>query len=448
MPRDLALTVLNSLDYSPGFQERYLETVFEENPGLDERDRAFIVHLVQGVLRWRIRLDWIITQTVRFPFDNIEPPILNILRLALYQIFFMDRVPEHAAVNEAVRQARRAGNKHVPGFVNGILRHVCRGKGRIFSPDPSMERDLYLSVSYAYPLWLIKKWTKELGPEAAERLLDAGNRIPETVIRVNTLKIGRKGLIQRLTDEGVNGVAPSYSPEGVNLYGFKGSVSRLKTFQEGLFQVQGEAAQVCSHLLVPRSGELVFDVCAGLGGKSTHLAALMNDRGLVLALDRSHVRLKGLLQNSVRLGTGSVLPVVADASGQLSWVLRYSFDKILVDGPCSGLGVISRHPDTKLTKTEEDIERLALLQKTILNQAVQLLRKNGRILYVTCTISREENEDVVEDFLEKNDDMALEDLKRSIPEWGSDLIDDNGFYRTFPHVHGIEGFFGALFRKN
>ncbi|MBW1780282.1 MAG: 16S rRNA (cytosine(967)-C(5))-methyltransferase RsmB [Deltaproteobacteria bacterium] len=446
-PRDLALAALNSTDDSPGFQERYLEAAFERNGAFDERDRAFVVHLVQGVLRWQLRLDWIIRQTVRFPFKKIEPTTLNILRLALYQIFFMDRVPERAAVNEAVRQAGGAGHRHVTGFVNGILRHICRHKGDVRFPDPGRERDRYLSLSYSYPLWLVKKWIREMGSDAAERLLDAGNRIPVRVIRVNTLKTDIPGLIGQLNKEGVTASTCAFSPEGLLLEDYKGPVDRLEAFGKGLFQVQGEAAQICAHVLGPRHGEAVLDVCAGLGGKSTHLAALMKDGGIVLALDRSRTRLVGLSQNAKRLGVGSLLPVAGDAAGPLSSLMRMSFDRILVDGPCSGLGVISRHPDAKLTKREADIERLARLQATILNQAVSLLRKGGRLLYVTCTISKEENEGVVHRFLKRNRDMAHEDLRRAVPEWVLDLIDENGFFKTLPHVHSMEGFFAASFTK-
>ena len=448
MPRDLALAALNRADSSRGFQEKYLETSFEKNPGLSERDRAFIVHLVRGVLRWQIRLDWIVKQTVRFPFNKIEPPTLNILRIALYQIFFMDRVPESAAVNEAVKQTKGVGNRRVAGFVNGILRHICREKDRISFPDPNRERDLYLSVFYSYPLWLVEKWIRELGAASAERLLKAQNRIPNTVVRVNTLKTDRQGLLERLNEEGVRGsTACLYSPEGVTLEGLKGPVNKLTAFKEGLFQVQGEAAQVGSHLLCPRPGDSVLDVCAGLGGKSTHIAALMEDKGFILALDKTRSRLISLIQSSIRLGTGSVKPVVADASGPLSTFMKYHFDKILVDGPCSGLGVISKNPDIKLRKREEDIKRLARLQTTILNQAVNLLKSGGRMLYLTCTISKEENEGVVEGFLKTNSEIALENLNGTVPEWGLDLIDDSGFFRTLPHVHGMEGFFGALLRK-
>ncbi len=446
-PRDLALAALNSSDNSPGFQERYLEAAFERNGGLDERDRAFVVHLVQGVLRWQIRLDWIIRQTVRFPFKKIEPATLNILRLALYQIFFMDRVPDRAAVNEAVKQAGGARNRHVAGFVNGILRHICRDKGVSF-PDPGRDRDRYLSLYYSYPLWLVRKWTRELGPDDAEGLLDAGNRIADRIIRANTLKTDRQEMMARLNEEGVTASRCAYSPEGTRLENCKGPVNRLQAFGKGLFQVQGEAAQVCSHLLAPREGDVVLDVCAGLGGKTTHLAALMKNRGRVVALDRRQSRLIGLMESAGRLGAGPILPVVADAAGPLSALMRGSFERILVDGPCSGLGVISRHPDAKLTKREADIERLALLQTAILNQAVRLLKQGGRLLYVTCTISREENEGVVEAFLRENHGILRENLKHVIPGWGIDLVDEDGFFRTFPHIHGMEGFFGALFAKS
>ncbi|MDQ1336236.1 MAG: rRNA (cytosine967-C5)-methyltransferase, partial [Thermodesulfobacteriota bacterium] len=219
-------------------------------------------------------------------------------------------------------------------------------------------------------------------------------------------------------------------------------------FEKGLFQVQGEAAQVSSHLLGPREGDMILDVCAGLGGKTTHLAALMKNRGRVVAVDRERGRLMRLVGSAGRLGAEFVLPVAGDAAGPLSAWMRSHFDRILVDGPCSGLGVISRHPDIKMTKGEEDIQRLALLQRTILNQAVRLLKPGGRLLYVTCTISREENEGVVEAFLGEHRGIVPEKLNKIVPDWGMDLIDENGFFSTFPHVHGMEGFFGALFRRS
>lgn len=448
-PRDLALAVLNGTYES---QVRHvssgLDSALNGHPEMSERDRAFTVHLVQGVYRWQIRLDWIIERSVRFPFKEIEAAVLNVLRLAVYQIFFMDRVPESAAVNEAVKQAKSSGKRHIVGVVNGILRNICRTRDKIRFPDPDRDRNLYLSIRYAYPLWLVKKWVRELGGQETEFLLDAGNAIPTLTVRTNTLRCHREDLIHRLDSEGVSAIPASFSPEAIRVNRLKGPVNRLASFKQGLFQVQGEAAQICSHLLDPRPGETVLDVCAGLGGKSTHLASLMRDRGRVVAVDTSASRLFTLLETASRLKLESVRPVAADAAGPSPFRAKRVFDRILIDAPCSGLGVISRHPDIKGARRPEDVKRLAFLQSRILDQAVSLLRPGGRLLYVTCTLSREENEGVVTDCLSRHPDMIREDLGEHVPSWGADLIDESGYFRPLPHHHGMEGFFAARFTKH
>ena len=406
------------------------------------------MHLVQGVLRWRIKIDWIIKQSVRFPFTNLELPVLNILRLAIYQIYFMDRVPESAAVNEAVKQAGKLRKKNLKGVVNGILRNICRKKNEMVFPDAGRDYNLYLAVTCSYPLWLVKKWTKEYGAGKVEKMLRAGNHIPGLFIRTNTLRTNREKLVEILQEEGSVCSSDPSCPESIEITRLTGQIQRLKTFAQGLFQVQSRPAQICSHLLFPESGESVLDLCAGLGGKSTHMAALMKDRGLVLGMDTNRERIQGLLQSAGRLGIGSISPIVADARQSLLPFLKHRFHKILVDAPCSGLGVISRHPDIKLVKTGKDIGRLAGLQQTMLNRAVPLLKSAGKLLYVTCTVSKEENEDNVERFLRKNPGIALVDLRKCAPGWVLDMVDANGFFRTLPHVHGMEGFFGALFRKD
>jgi len=446
-PRNLALSILNSLDNRPGFSDGYFENIFKKNLFLSKQDRAFIIHLVQGVLRWKLRLDWVLRQSVQFSFNKIEPNILNILRISLYQIFFMDHVPESAAVNEAVKQAKLSGKSHISSFVNGILRNICRQKNNIAFPGSGMDKADYLSVYYSYPKWLVNKWTRELGQNSVEGLLSAGNVIPKLTIRVNSIKTDRPSLIQRLKEEGLNAVPTRYSPEGLIIEGLKGPVTSLISFKRGLFQVQGEAAQICAHFISPREGEKLLDICSGLGGKSTHLAELSKDKAFILALDISHSKALSLLINSHRLGLQRIYPLVADASRELSSLINSTFDKIIVDAPCSVLGTISRHPDAKWSKQENDIMRLSILQKKILNNASALLRKGGRMIYITCTISREENEDVVFGFLEQNKDMELENLKNYIPEWGFDLINDRGLYKVFPHIHDMDGFFAALFTK-
>jgi 16S rRNA (cytosine967-C5)-methyltransferase len=447
-PRDLALRVLNGLSRKPGFSASSLDNLFRSRPYLDERDRAFVSQLVQGSVRWQARLDWTIRQSSDIPLKKISLPVLHLLRMALYQILFLDRVPESAAVNEAVKQAKKRQPPYVVSFVNAVLRKACGNKNQISFPDRGKAPVEYLSVFYSYPEWLVRKWVREWGIDFSESLLEAQNRIPALTVRSNPLKINRGDLIHRLEAEsGILGQPTLYSPQGVRLPDFRGRVDQDKAFQGGLFQVQDEAAQLTSILLSPVAGESVLDLCAGYGGKTTHLAELMGDQGKVIALDMNRTRLVSLATNAVRLGIRSAVAVAADASRNLSSLFRARFDRIVVDAPCSGLGVLSRHPDGKWNKKEEDIPRLAQLQKAILNSACSLLRNGGSLLYVTCTLSREENEEVVEACLAGNKDMVLEDLRDQAPLWARDLIDDRGFLRTFPHLHGMDGFFGALMRK-
>jgi 16S rRNA (cytosine967-C5)-methyltransferase len=448
-PRDLALRVLNDLSRKPGFSASLLDNLFRSRPHLEERDRAFISQLVQGSIRWRARLDWTVRQTSNVSLKKISLPVLNLLRLALYQILFLDRVPESAAVNEAVKQAKKGQPPYVVSFVNAVLRKVCRNKDRITFPDRGKTPVEYLCAFYSYPEWLVRKWIREWGIDFADALLESQNRIPALTVRSNPLKTNREDLIRRLEEEsGIVGKPTPFSPQGVHLTDFRGRVDQNRAFQDGLFQVQDEAAQLTSILLCPTAGESILDLCAGYGGKTTHLAELMGDQGKLIGLDMNRTRLVSLATNAIRLGIRSAAAVAADASTNLSSLFRVRFDRIVVDAPCSGLGVISRHPDGKWNKKEDDIPRLAQLQKAILNNGCSLLRSGGTLLYVTCTLSREENEEVVEACLAGNKDMSFLDLRDRAPLWARDLIDDRGFLRTFPHLHGTDGFFGALLRKN
>jgi 16S rRNA (cytosine967-C5)-methyltransferase len=405
------------------------------------------VNLVQGVYRWRQRLDWIIEQNLQFPFSHIEPPILDILRIALYQISFMDRVPDSAAVNEAVLQAKRVSRPHVAGFVNGVLRKVCRQKGNISFPDAEEDPIRYLSVVHSYPEWLVTLWVRELGPDAAEKLVKAQNEIPGVELRTNTLKTDRIGLQRRLGEEGLTAEPGRYVPETLRIQKPGRSLGELGSYQDGWYQVQTEAAQASTHLLSPKPKDWFLDICAGLGGKTTHAAQLMENQGRVVALDISRDRLVKLIRSAERLESRSIWPVVADGTNRIEGLFRRSFDKILVDAPCSGLGVISRHPDIKWARDESNIARLGALQKQILEGALPLLQPGGHLLYITCTITREENENVVSQLLVQNKGLVRENLKEHVPQWAQDLVDEQGYFRTLPHVHGMDGFFGARFTK-
>ncbi|MBN2033778.1 MAG: 16S rRNA (cytosine(967)-C(5))-methyltransferase RsmB [Deltaproteobacteria bacterium] len=446
-PRNLALKALITLSRRPAFSGSVLDRIFGANRDLDARDRAFVSQLVQGVLRWRLRLDWIIGEAADIPLRKIDPPVVEILRLALYQVFFLDRVPDSAAVDQAVRQTKAKHPGHIASFVNGLLRNICRHKEEVSYPDRTTDLIHHLSVYYSYPVWLVEKWISELGAEVAEALLEVGNKPPPLVVRVNPLKTGRPRLMKLLEEEGFEAAPTAYSPFGVVVKGLRGRVDQLRAFKEGLLQVQGEAAQIASFFLGPVPGSTVLDLCAGFGGKAGRLAEMMGNRGRVIALDMNRERLVSLAANSKRLGIQIIYPAVADTAADVSALLRSSFDRVLVDAPCSGLGVLSRHPDGKWNRDREGIKGLALLQRTILHRAAGMVKRRGKVLYVTCTISREENEGVVEYFLKNHPDMILEDLRERAPLWAIELIDEHGFFRTLPHLHGMDGFFAALFAR-
>ena len=445
--RDLALQVLKKLSVKTIHSHLYLDDIFRKNEDLTGLDRAFVSHLVLGVLRWQGRLDWIIDQKTDFSIKKISPTIRNILRLALYQVFFMDRVPDSAAVNEAVKQTKTSRNRHGISFVNGLLRTVCRDKEALPLPDREKALPHHLAVRYAYPEWLVNKWLKEWGQPFTEKLLDAGNTHPALTLRTNTLRTSRHALMKTLRDEGLDPKATLFSPEGIVLQGFRGRPDLIESFREGLFQVQGEAAQLTAHILSPSPNDLVLDLCAGLGGKTTHLAALMGNQGSIVAMDMNLKKLGKLRSNAFRLGIRTILTVLGNSAPPCSMPLRTSFDKILLDAPCSGLGVVSKHPDGKWNRNEADIDRLSRLQRSMVTHAAPLLKNGGHLLYVTCTISGPENEGVVDKVLSTCNNLSLLDIKKHLPHWGRNISDDSGFLRTFPHIHGMEGFFAALFEK-
>lgn len=447
-PRDLALSVLNSDDGGSSKAEWSLSERWDAFPWADERDRSLAMNLVQGVRRWRLRLDWIVRRCIEFPFKRVDPPVLNILRLAIYQILFMSKVPQSAAVDEAVRQARTISNKpHLTGFVNAILRGVCRERKALILPPPKGKSVEELSVYYSFPEWMVSMWASEMGREETMKLLDALNQVPRAVCRANILKARREEVIRFLSDEGLAPQQTAFSPQGVVLEGLKGPPDRLRAFSKGLFQIQGEAAQICAYLLAPERGDVILDVCAGLGGKSTHLAELTCDRARIVSLDQSIERLKMLSESARRLGISSIEAVAGDALEPLDRLFSRHFDKILLDAPCSGLGVINRHPEIKWRRTEGDIKRHAQLQLRMLSSSAALLKPGGKILYATCTVTREENDSVVKEFLRIHPEMALLPLHEEAPGWARELIDNDGFFRTYPHRHKMEGFFSALLRK-
>ena len=434
-PREAAAAILREAERGlPA--DRLLE---RERRGLDGRDGAFLLELVAGVLRNRARIDWLLDRCSAKPVSTTDDWTRNILRLAAYQLLFLDRVPASAAVNTATEMAKARGKK--PGYVNGLLRALDRQRESLplpSSPDP-VER---LALLYSHPVWLVRRWSGRFGPAQTEELLRSNNRDAPLVIRTNTLKGTRDELLALLASQGAEARPARCSPAGIELLAGPG-ITVLPAYRDGRFLVQDEAAQLVGLLLGPQPGERVLDACAAPGGKATHLAELMGNRGEVVALELDEKRIARIRENCDRLGITIVRAVTGDAA-------QYrddGFDRVLIDAPCSGLGVLRRHPDGRWTKTEESIRDRATLQAKILANCATLVRPGGVLVYATCTTEPEENEEIVNDFLAKHPAFTLDDPLPHLPPSAAKLVGAGRFFRTFPDEPSMDGFFAARIQR-
>ncbi len=445
-PRRTALQVLDRLSGGRRSLDRLMEEAYE-NHRLDQRDRNLATTLVYGVLRRRGHLDWIIAQLGNRPFEKIHPRVLNILRLGLFQLLYLDRVPDSAAVNTAVGLARTTGMPWAAGFVNALLRGFLRAKARPAPPDYAQDPVQALAVRQSIPTWLARRWIQRYGLEAARALARTCNRLPPLTLRANTLRTDRRGLMEKLAGEGLSAVPTPVAPQGVTVSEAGRAVADLRAFREGLFQVQDEAAQLVGHMVSPRPGQRVLDACAGLGGKTGHLAQLMENRGAVTALDNRRWRLEKLRTAMRRLGVDIVETREGDLTRSVSRILSGPYDHVLVDAPCSGLGVLARNPDARWTLREADLARQQARQLRMLAQAAPLVAPGGRLVFAVCSLEPEENEAVVRGFLERHADFTTESAPLGHLPAAAGLVDDEGFLRTFPPRDGMDGFFAAALRR-
>ena len=366
------------------------------------------------------------------------------MRLGAYQIFFLDRVPASAAVNESVRLAKTLGGKAIAGFVNAVLRAMTRAE-TIPLPDPADDPILHLSVKHSHPEWLVKRWLPRLGPEQTIALCAANNEIPPVTVRVNPLKTTRDALSAELKRAGIDVMSCRVSSSGLMLRGVA-HLTELPAYQRGEFYVQDEAAQLVGLAVDPKPGERILDACAAPGGKSTHLAELMGDRGEVVAADAGAKRLKRIVENAGRLGHTSIRPVVADVTRDSSALGKTAYDRILVDAPCSGLGILRRNPEAKWYKTEAVIGTMAMLQLKILDKVAPLLKHGGVLVYSTCTTEPEENENIVGSFLARHPDFQIDSLRPLWPE-SPGLVTPEGYLNTILNPYQMDHFFAARLIK-
>jgi 16S rRNA (cytosine967-C5)-methyltransferase len=431
-PRTKALEILRAVE-NGAFADALIE---EARPALSPRDRAFLLELVYGTLRNRSRLDWALDHLSSQPVSSTDPWTRNLLRLGAYQILFLDRVPVSAAVNTSVELAKQRGRK--TGYVNGLLRNLDRRREGVPWPGPE-DPVKRLSVLYSHPDWLLRRWISRYGLETTEEALRQNNLRAPLVIRTNSLKTTRSALTALLIEQGAEVRETRYAPSALEILSSPG-LSALPAFQVGLFMVQDEAAQLIALMLGAAPDDAVLDACAAPGGKATHLAEIMENRGRITALDIDAGRLNRIRENSRRLGAAIIEPVKADAS-------KYEqgrYDRVLIDAPCSGLGVLRRHPDGRWNKTESDILGRCRTQAAILENCAGLLKPGGSLVYATCTTEPEENEQIIESFLSASDrTFVLDDPRPLLPQAAHHLVDSRGFLRTFPAAPDMDGFFGA-----
>lgn len=442
-PRHLAVHLLNCVDQQGGYAEPLLDTQLATHLRNDIKSRRLVTQIVFGTLRMRGYLDWIIGQFYRGVFDAMEDGLKNILRTALYQLFFLDRVPSYAVVNEAVNLAE-SDFRGRGGLVNAILRNALRGKDNMPLPDRNRDLPLYLAVVYSHPRWLVEKWLVLFGEEETIHLCSANNETPPVTIRVNTLKASREEILSAMRDLEMEATPTPYSPDGIRINRSALPVRNTRWFEEGEIQLQDEGSQLISRLLDPQPGETVLDLCAGTGGKTTHLAALMGNTGRIIALDNQEKKLKLLREMGIRMGTTCIEPLCRDGRKPPAADFLKAFDRILVDAPCTGLGTLRRNPEIKWRLAPGDIASTVIRQSDLLEGAARYLKKGGRLVYSTCSLLPEENEDNVRVFLSRHKGFRQETPVGTIP---AACIDANGFIKTLPHRHNTDGFFAALLVK-
>lgn len=441
--RHHAVAILNQISASDAFADSLINAVLDENALSGTADGRLLTHLVYGVLRMRGHLDWILSRLYHGDFHQAQESIKNVLRVGLYQLRFSDRLPDFAVVNEAVKTVKIIA-PDASGLVNAVLRNYIRKPENISFPSPEKNPARHLAAFYSHPLWLVKRWLNIFGYDETAALCSSNNELPPLTLRVNTLKISRDEMKKKLLESGYEAGWTPYSPNGIILKNAAMPLQKTSFFEQGFLRIQDEGAQLVSHLVCNEQTETLLDACAGTGGKTTHLAALLKNKGKIIAWDQSAEKLDELRRDALRLGIDIIETQTMDLTRSLPESFHENFDAVLVDAPCSGTGTLRRHPEIKWRLTEKDLRKLTATQKTILKNTSTAVKKGGQLVYCTCSLLPEENEYIVDDFLKNNPAFSLQPLPRTV---NSRLGDGRGFLCLHPHRHGTDGFFAAILKR-
>ncbi len=439
--REIALQILNEVYQQKAYANISLSRHLQKHE-LSDQDRRFITELVYGIVKSGDTLLRIMKRFVNRPLNKIDSVIINILRLGIYQIVFMDKVPESAACNESVNLAKKFSNQGAAKFVNGVLRNLIRQPEKYAMPTGNKAAEL--AIREQHPLWLVKKFIHTFGSEAAIALCKFDNANAPLVLRTNTLKTTRPQLLQQLSSLNCECTASKLTPEGI-ICTAHSSLSKLAPLQNGLAQVQDESSMLVAHVVAPQPDDFIIDTCSAPGGKTTHLAALMQNRGKIIAGDIYEHKLKLIAENAARLGIDIIETKLLDAR-KVGELYPQKADKVLVDAPCSGLGVLRRKPDSRWNKSPELLQELPPLQLEILESAAAAVKPQGVLVYSTCTILPEENDNIVNSFLAKHPDFTLDDINSFLP-FKRKHKNSSKTLQLLPYKDNTDGFFIARLRK-
>lgn len=442
--RALALDVLTRVDEQHAYSNLLLNQMLQKHQ-LERQEAGLATEIVYGTIQRRNTIDYFLDRFVAKGVEKLQPWVRNLLRLSFYQLYYLERIPSHAIVNEAVNLAKRRGHKGISGLVNGVLRNVLRSKEQLVIPE-QLDPVQRIALAHSHPAWLVARWIKQYGEAAAEKMCAANNQPPHVSVRVNAMKAQRDVLLEDMQQH-VDATASRLAEDGIVVKD-GGNMAMSSWFKEGRLSIQDESSMLVAPVVAAKPGMQVLDCCAAPGGKTTHIAERMNDEGDVWAND-IHPHKQALIdEQAERLGLSSIKTVVSDAERIAEQFSPSSFDRILVDAPCSGTGVIRRKPDLKWLKSEGDIKPLPEVQLSILSAAAPLLKEDGLLVYSTCTVEQEENEGVIRAFLTSHPQFELDrTIAAHLPEHvRNQVVADEGMIRILPHYFNTDGFFIARLR--
>ncbi len=426
--RETALKALVNIIEKKGYSNLVLDDYLKDK-ALKPLDRAFVSEIVYGTIRFLKKIDFLISHFSKVRLKKISPWIMNILRMGVYQIVFM-KVPVSASCNESVKLGKRYGHNASAGFINGLLRNLAKNYEGV---DINNVED-----RFSFEKWMVDKWILDFGEEFTFDLLESLNKKTSTCIRINTLKTDTKSFKERLKMKEKIFSDGKFLEQALYINNI--SVEELEGFKEGEFYVQDESSMICSNIVDPKEGQLILDVCSAPGGKASHMASIMKNKGKIIACDIHPHRTRLIEENFKRLGVDIGSVKILDAL-EFNSEFEKKFDKVLVDAPCSGLGIIRRKPEIKWEKTKEDLDKISKLQLKMLKNASQYVAQGGELIYSTCTMNKQENEQVVERFLNEQDYFKPKDITENLPQGLKPRKRDEHFITLYPNLDEVDGFF-------